>query len=60
MPFNDLTPEVKRYWFKFLQVSDLCMLCQTCHDMKTMTYGAESEWTMPLVVSGMFWSENSV
>jgi hypothetical protein len=49
-PFNDLAPELKTYLLKFLDVPDLCALSQTCNDMKVMTYGADSEWTLPRAV----------
>jgi hypothetical protein len=41
---------LKTYLLKFLDVPDLCALSQTCNDMKVMTYGADSEWTLPRAV----------
>ncbi len=48
--FNNLSPELKRYLLKFLELTDLCALTQTCHEMKHVTYNADSEWTLPAAV----------
>lgn len=60
LPFNDWTPDLKRYFLNFLDVSDLCALCQTSHEMKTITYGASTEWKMPQYVRDKFCSESGV